>query len=70
VLFYNLAEGAITQQQENLSVLTETINTETNQTLGGVQTNGSFHSASSGDSAAEMSTYFPDAQTSNVTSFR
>ncbi len=74
---YILAEGAVNsvvvehqQQQQNLSVSTGIINTQTNQPLNGVQATRSFHSISSGDSSAEMSKYFPDAQTPTSTPFR
>lgn len=40
------------------------------QILGGVQTTNSFHSVSSMDSSAEMSKYFPDAQTPSLSPFR
>ncbi|CAF4772961.1 unnamed protein product, partial [Rotaria socialis] len=41
-----------------------------NRALGGVQTTDSFHSVSSIDSSAEMSKYFPDAQTPSLSPFR
>jgi len=77
---YILAEGAgnsvVTehhhqpQQQQNLYVPIGTLNTLTNQPLSGVQATTSLHSVSSGDSSAEMSKYFPDAQTPTQIPFR
>jgi hypothetical protein len=58
------------QQQENLSVPIEVLNASTNQTFEGVKTTNSFHSVSSADSTAEMSKYFPDAQTPQLSPFR
>ncbi len=40
------------------------------QTTNGVQATSSFHSVSSIDSSAEMSKYFPDAQTPSLSPFR
>jgi hypothetical protein len=39
------------------------------QTSGGVQATSSFHSVSSMDSSAEMAKYFPEAETSTLSSF-
>ncbi len=65
-----ITEDQQQQQQENLSVPIEVLNTSANQTFGGVQTTTSFHSVSSADSTAEMSKYFPDAQTPELSPFR
>ncbi len=73
-----LAEGAVSsvvtehyqQPQQNLSGPIGIVNTQTNQTFGGIQTTGSFHSVSSADSSAEMAKYFPDAQTPNLSPYR
>lgn len=43
--------------------------TSANQSFDSVQPNSSFHSISSGGSAAEMAQYFPHTQTSNPSSF-
>jgi hypothetical protein len=64
-----ISEGAVTSvvgehQQQNQSVPI------VNQTVGGVQTTGSFHSVSSVDSSAEMAKYFPDAQTPILSAYR
>jgi uncharacterized protein YhbP (UPF0306 family) len=58
------------QKQQKLSVPIQTTSTQTNQSLSGVQATGSFHSVSSGGSSAEMSKYFPDAQTPTSTPSR
>lgn len=58
------------QSQKGLNVPIGPGNFQANQILGGVHPTNSFHSSSSGESAAEMAQYFPDAQTSNVTSYR
>ena len=52
--------------QQTLSVPVRAPNTQTNLTVGGIQTAGSFHSVSSLDSSAEMAKYFPDAHTPGV----
>jgi hypothetical protein len=56
--------------QPNISVPIGALNLSTNQPLGGVQPTNSFHSVSSIDSSAEMSKYFPDAQTPGLSPFR
>jgi hypothetical protein len=81
---YILAQGALDssstvaaeqhQQQVTVqpttSVPSGTVNTPANQPSGGVQPASSFHSVSSIDSSAEMATYFPNAQTPDISTFR
>jgi hypothetical protein len=56
--------------QSTIATPVATSNVSMNQTSGGIQATGSFHSVSSVGSAAEMSKYFPDAQTPSSSPYR
>ncbi|CAF1681704.1 unnamed protein product, partial [Adineta ricciae] len=60
------AEHRYQQQQQQQ----QGVHSVPTKTYDGVQSTGSFHSISSLDSAAEMSKYFPDAQTPTLSPFR